>query len=120
MLSSESALRDCQTFYPGSADRISVVRFATQPPADLPDRDPSDVLRAIWLAGQIFLFAEPVLATQESSDRGRCINHSGKRGFDVVVAASGSPEDPREQGYFDSLMRQVKSAVLKRIFAISE
>ena len=37
-----------------------------------------------------------------------------------VVAASGSPEDPREPDYFSGLMRQVEVAASKRIFAISE
>ena len=43
-----------------------------------------------------------------------------KRGPDVVVAASGSTDDPREPDYFGGLMRQVKIAVSKRIFATSE
>jgi glycosyltransferase involved in cell wall biosynthesis len=32
-----------------------------------------------------------------------------KRGLDVVVAASGSPKDPREANYFDGLMGQVRA-----------
>jgi hypothetical protein len=43
-----------------------------------------------------------------------------QRGFDVVVAVSGSPSDPREPDYFNDLMRQVKLAALRRIFAILE
>jgi glycosyltransferase involved in cell wall biosynthesis len=32
-----------------------------------------------------------------------------QRSLDVVVAASGSPTDPREPDYFDSLMKQVEA-----------
>ena len=43
-----------------------------------------------------------------------------KRGRDVVVAATGGTDDPREPNYFRNLMAQVENGGLERIFAISE
>jgi glycosyltransferase involved in cell wall biosynthesis len=39
-----------------------------------------------------------------------------KRNVDIVVAASGSKDDPREPDYFDGIMRQVEEHGLGRSF----
>src|SRR5205085_3178877 len=54
MLSSESALRDCQKFYPGVAHRTCVVRFATQPSPDLLNENPSDIIEHYRLPSKYF------------------------------------------------------------------
>jgi len=54
MLSSESALRDCLRFYPDLAGRVSVVRFAARPAADLLTTKPSDVIAQDGLPPKYF------------------------------------------------------------------
>lgn len=44
ILSSQSALRDCRRFYPHLARNVSVVRFASQPAADVLTANAPDVL----------------------------------------------------------------------------
>jgi glycosyltransferase involved in cell wall biosynthesis len=39
-----------------------------------------------------------------------------QRGFEVVVCASGSTEDPRERGYFERVMAEVRSRGLENRF----
>ena len=39
-----------------------------------------------------------------------------KRGLNVVIAASGSSEDPREPDYFDGLMREIEDRGLETSF----
>ena len=121
MLSSESALRDCRKFYPGLTNDISVVRFATQPAPDSADRRSARCHRAIRLAAKIFLSAEPVLAAQESSGRGRRagdIEKTRPRCCRRGLRQQG--RSPRTRLFRRPDAGRSKIAVLKKIFVISE
>jgi glycosyltransferase involved in cell wall biosynthesis len=113
MLSSESALRDCQKFYPGVANRATVVRFATQPPPDLLTANPSDVIEHYGLPSKYFYLPNQFWRHKNHQVVIDALTILAKSGVDVVVAASGSTDDPREPKYFDSIMRQVKARGLE-------
>lgn len=116
MLSSESALRDCQKFYPGSAGRTSVVKFATQPPAELLAADPSVVREQYQLPRQYFYLPNQFWRHKNHQVVVDALAILAQRGDNVVVAASGSKEDPREPEYFDTLMREIVGGGLERKF----
>jgi glycosyltransferase involved in cell wall biosynthesis len=116
MLSSESALRDYRKFYPSSADDVSVVRFATQPAPGLLTANPSDVLAQYSLPPGYFYLPNQFWRHKNHQVVVDALAVLKKRGFDVVVAASGSPYDPREPDHFDGLMRQVKDRGLEMNF----
>lgn len=54
MLSSATALSDFKKFYPGNSNGVSVVRFATEPPAGLLATQPSDVIAHYGLPSRYF------------------------------------------------------------------
>ena len=116
MLSSESALRDCQKLYPGATRRTSIVRFATQPPPDLLTANPSDVIAHYGLPSRYFYLPNQFWRHKNHQVVVDALAILAKRGDDVVVAASGSKGDPREPDYFDRIMRQVAGGGLERNF----
>jgi hypothetical protein len=116
MLSSESALADCRRFYPAHSNDIAVVRFATQPAADFLTADAADVQAKYGLPPRYFYLPNQFWRHKNHQVVVDALTILKKRGRDVVVAASGSPQDPREADYFDNLMRQVEDRGLTANF----
>jgi len=116
MLSSESALRDCQNLYPGAADRASVVRFATQPSSDLLTADPFEVIERYGLPPRFFYLPNQFWRHKNHQMVVDALAILAKRGDDVVVASTGNKSDPREPDYFDGIMRQVAERGLEKNF----
>jgi glycosyltransferase involved in cell wall biosynthesis len=116
MLSSETALRDYQKFYPGAAHRNSIVRFATQPPPDLLSANPPDVIEHYGLPSKYFYLPNQFWRHKNHQVVVDALTILAKRGDDVVVAASGSKHDAREPEYFDTIMRQVVERGLEKNF----
>jgi glycosyltransferase involved in cell wall biosynthesis len=116
LLSSESALRDCRQFYPGLLNEVSVVRFAAQPAVGLLTTDISDVLARYGLPGGYFYLPNQFWRHKNHQVVIDALTIAKRRGPDVVVAVSGSPEDSREPGYFGDLMKQVEDRGLEKSF----
>jgi glycosyltransferase involved in cell wall biosynthesis len=109
LLSSESASRDFRRFYPSLASNVSVVRFATQPASDLLTANPSDVKMKYGLPPKYFFLPNQFWRHKNHQVVVDALTILKKRSFDVVVAATGSTEDPREPDYFRSIMGQVEA-----------
>jgi glycosyltransferase involved in cell wall biosynthesis len=107
MLSSESALRDCKTFYPEVADRASVVRFACRPPVQLLTENPADVIRQYNLPEHFFYLPNQFWRHKNHKLVLDALSILKLRGIDIVIATSGGKDDPREPDYFDSIVREV-------------
>jgi len=116
LLSSESALRDCRALYPDLANDVSVVRFAARPAPDLLTANPPDVLVQYGLPPGYFYLPNQFWRHKNHQVVVDALSILKQRGVDIVVAASGSPNDPREPDYFDRLMRQVEACGLKTNF----
>ena len=116
VLSSESALRDCQKLYPGVAHRTSVVRFATEPPRDLLTSNPSDVIGHYGLPSKYFYLPNQFWRHKNHQVVVDALAILAKHGKDIVVAVSGSKHDAREPEYFDTIMRQVVGRGLEENF----
>ena len=116
MLSSESALRDCQRFYPGLADRTCVVRFASQPSPELLTANPVDVIGQYELPSNYYYLPNQFWRHKNHQVVVDALKILAKRGDDVVLAASGSKHDAREPEYFDTVMRQVVECGLEKNF----
>jgi glycosyltransferase involved in cell wall biosynthesis len=106
MLSSESALRDYQMFFPAAA-RASVVRFASRPAAELLSVDPIEVVRQYDLPDRFFYLPNQFWRHKNHQAVVDALSILSGRGIDVVVAASGSKHDPREPDYFEKIMAQI-------------
>ena len=119
MLSSESALRDFRRFYPSLASDVSVVRFATRPASGLLITNPSDVLARYGLPPKYFYLPNQFWRHKNHQVVVDALTILKKRGFDVVVATSGSREDPRDPDYFEGMMREVEGRGLGNEFSLS-
>ena len=115
MLSSESALRDYQMFFPAAA-RASVVRFASRPPAELLVADPGEVVGQYNLPQRFFYLPNQFWRHKNHQVVVDALSILSAQGVDLVVATSGSKMDPREPDYFDGIMAQVSERNLSRNF----
>jgi glycosyltransferase involved in cell wall biosynthesis len=116
MLSSESALRDFRRFYPSPTNDISVVRFATQPAPGLLTANISVVLAQYNLPRRYFYLPNQFWRHKNHRIVVDALTILTQRGVDVVVAVSGSSEDPREPDYFNDLMQKIKCRGLEANF----
>jgi glycosyltransferase involved in cell wall biosynthesis len=116
MLSSESAMHDCEMFYPRLTNDISVVRFVARPAPSLLTANPTDVLAQYGLQSHFFYMPNQFWRHKNHKVMIDALTILKARGLDIVVTASGSPKDPREPGYFKSLMKQVEERGLQANF----
>ena len=116
MLSSESALRDFRAHYPRAQNPVSVVRFATQPPAAFLSTDPSEVIAAHNLPAHYFYLPNQFYRHKNHQLVVDALTILKRRGVDVVVCASGSTEDRREPGYYDLVNSEIKKRGLETYF----
>ena len=116
LLSSESALHDFRKFYPGSTSNVSVVRFATWPAANSLSADPSAVIAQYNLPSRYFYLPNQFWRHKNHQVAVNALAILKRRGLDVVVAASGSKDDPREPNYFSDLMKDVVRLGLEEHF----
>jgi glycosyltransferase involved in cell wall biosynthesis len=116
MLSSESALRDCQAFFPRIAGKASVVRFASRPSAELLAADPAEVVRQYDLPARFFYLPNQFWRHKNHQVVVDALSMLSARGIEPVIAVSGSKNDPREPDYFDKIMAQVDARRLSRSF----
>lgn len=116
MLSSATALGDLKRFYPGNSNGVSVVRFATEPPASLLATQPSDVIAHYGLPTRYFYLPNQFWRHKNHRIVVDALDLLKRRGLDVVVAASGSTLDFREPGLFEAMMKEVKARGLEMNF----
>jgi glycosyltransferase involved in cell wall biosynthesis len=116
MLSSESASRDCMRFYPNLTNPASVVRFATEPSPQSLSANSSDVIAQYGLPPKYFYLPNQFWRHKNHGVVVEALRISANRGADIVVAATGGKDDPREPGYFDSVMRRVEACGLANNF----
>jgi len=116
MVSSASALADLKRFYPGLANGVSVVRFATEPPASLLTTNPSDVIASYGLPPHYFYLPNQFWRHKNHRVVVAALDLLKRRGLDVVVAASGNTQDAREPDLFERTMKDVGSRGLDANF----
>lgn len=116
LLSSDSALYDLREFYPDLANNVSVVRFASEPTASLLATNPVNVLAQHGLPPKFFYVPNHFWRHKNHQIVLDALELMKQRGLEVFVVASGSAEDPREPGYFEGIMRQVRTRGLENNF----
>jgi glycosyltransferase involved in cell wall biosynthesis len=116
VLSSESARNDCREYYTALTDRVSVVRFASQPEPGLLAADPVKVAAHYGLPPAYFFLPNQFWRHKNHQIVIDALTILKTRGEEVIVAASGSTEDPREHGYFDGLMATIEQRGLRENF----
>ena len=110
LLSSESALRDCRKFYPGLATTSRWFGSRRSPRPTLLAANPADVMAQYGLPPQYFYLPNQFWRHKNHQVVVDALAILKSAGLDVVVAASGSTEDPREPDYFERLDEAGRSA----------
>jgi glycosyltransferase involved in cell wall biosynthesis len=116
LLSSNSALRDLRRLHPNLTNNVAVVQFASEPAANLLGTDPFEVLAKYDLPPKFFFLPNHLWVHKNHRLVVDALALLKQRGLDVVVAASGSLEEPRERGYFESIMDDIKTRGLEANF----
>jgi glycosyltransferase involved in cell wall biosynthesis len=107
MLSSEDSRRDCENFFPQSIGRTSVVRFAVLPP-DLSDDDGARATADQYKLPKHFFY----LPNQFWKHKNHCVVIEAlhllkQQGHEIVVAATGKPDDYRHRDHYEMLRKLV-------------
>jgi glycosyltransferase involved in cell wall biosynthesis len=116
MLSSESALRDFRAYYPRAGNKVCVVRFATQPPSELLNMDPREVITTYGLPENYFYLPNQFYRHKNHQLVVDALTILKRRGVNVVVCASGSTEDRREPGYYELVKSEIEKRGLETCF----
>ena len=107
LLSSESALADFRAAYPGASNPVAVARFATEPSPDLLTADAAAVIAEYRLPEKFFYLPNQFWRHKNHPLVIDALTILKQSGVNIVVAASGSTDEPRKSDYFGGLMRGV-------------
>jgi glycosyltransferase involved in cell wall biosynthesis len=116
LLSSNSALEDLRECYPNLSNNVSVVQFASEPPASLLTAEPSVVLAQYGLPSRFVYLPNHLWRHKNHGIVLEALTVLRQRGVDIVIVASGSVEDPREPDYYGSIERTIKMGGLEANF----
>lgn len=111
LLSSEDARNDCERFYPRARGRTTVARFAVLPALAPGEHDPQ-VLSRHRLPERFFYLPNQFWVHKNHAGVIDAVRLLRARGTNIVVAASGSPREPRQAGHFEQLRARVAGAGL--------
>jgi glycosyltransferase involved in cell wall biosynthesis len=117
MLSSEDARRDAERFYPASRGRTVVVRFAVLPP-EVDPREPGRVLGTYGLPERFLYLPNQFWKHKNHAVIVEALALLKARGINVVVAASGNPNDTRHQDHYWRLVERVQALGLENEFRL--
>jgi glycosyltransferase involved in cell wall biosynthesis len=107
MLSSEDSRTDCETFFPQSRGRTSVVRSAMLPP-NLSESDIDPAMASVYqLPARYFYLPNQFWKHKNHRTVVEALRILRQEGYHTVVAASGRAEDYRHPGHFAGLQSLV-------------
>lgn len=115
ILSSRSAERHCLSYYPRTKERTAVVRFASEPSAELLKLDPEQVLHKYDLPRTYFYVPNQFWRHKNHRIVLDALALLAERGVRPVVVASGG-SDPNEPEYLNQIMREAADRGLARQF----
>lgn len=116
MVSSESARRDCEEFYPRARGKIQVVPFAVELTEEAFAVPPDEVRARYGLTERFFYLPNQFWKHKNHASVIRAIGLLRDRGIRVVVAASGTQADPRHPHLMDELRTLVAQLHLQDQF----
>jgi glycosyltransferase involved in cell wall biosynthesis len=107
MLSSEDSRSDCETFFPRSMGRTSVVRSAMLPPNLSEDDNDPAIAFVYQLPDRYFYLPNQFWKHKNHRTVIEALRILRQKGYNTVVAASGRAEDYRHPGHFAALQTLV-------------
>lgn len=106
LLSSEDARQDCVKFYPASAGRTAVARFAVTPSLQPGASDPG-IARAHGLPNRFFYLPNQYWLHKNHLRVIEALAEARGAGIAIVVASSGNPRDPLHADHYSRLQQRV-------------
>jgi glycosyltransferase involved in cell wall biosynthesis len=116
MVSSESAKRDCERFYPSVKGSICVVPFAVMIPEEMLAEDPYETRHRYQLPSNYFYLPNQFWKHKNHETVVEALHLLADQGKEVVVATSGQPHDPRHPALYDHLQTAVRTYHLEKNF----
>jgi glycosyltransferase involved in cell wall biosynthesis len=118
MLSSEDSRSDCETYFPRSVGRTSVVRSAMLPPdfSDAEGYGARAIARSYQLPESFFYLPNQFWKHKNHRTVIEALGILRQKGYNTVVAASGKAEDYRHPEHFAGLEALVSSQGLTHNF----
>ena len=116
MLSSEDTRRDCESIFPLTIGRTSVVHFAVPPPDALDYIYARTIAASYELPEHFFYLPNQFWKHKNHRVVIEAVHLLKQQGQDMVVAASGKPQDLRHPDHYASLTSLVDSRGLKNNF----
>src|ERR1700744_4768592 len=107
MLSSEDSRSDCETFFPQSLGRTSVVRFAVLPPASSDFQGDRAIASSYQLPQRYFYLPNQFWKHKNHRTVIEALRILQGKGYNTVVAASGRAEDYRHPEHYAALQASV-------------
>ena len=118
LLSSEDARRDCETFYPASRGKTSVVRFAVMPRPDALALDPAAIASRYGLPRQYYFLPNQFWRHKNHSLVIKALAALKERGVDITVAVSGRKQDPYNRDHYSQIESMIESFGVGRNFRV--
>lgn len=103
MLSSEDSRRDCERFFPQSIGRTAVVRFAVIPSGLCDYTEARAIADSYRLPEHFFYLPNQFWKHKNHVVVIEALNLLKQQGHNVVVAATGKPDDYRHRGHYRKL-----------------
>lgn len=116
MLSSEDARRDCEHFYPNSRGKTAVLPFAVWLDAQLLSTDAAAVARKHGLPERFFYMPNQLWKHKNHVNVLEAMRLLRERGSNVVLAASGNPNDSRNPAHPKQVLALAKAYGLAHSF----
>lgn len=115
LVSSESARKDCEHFYPAAKRRIAVARFAVRATLQPGESDPQ-ISAKYGLPSRYFYLPNQYWAHKNHVRVVDALRLLRGRGINIVVASSGNPQDPRHADHYMRLREKVSREGLTEHF----
>jgi glycosyltransferase involved in cell wall biosynthesis len=116
MLSSEDSRRDCENFFPQSIGRTSVVRFAVLPPDVSGYYGTRAIADGYKLPDHFFYLPNQFWKHKNYRVVIEALHLLKQQGHEIVVAATGKPDDYRHRDHYEMLRSLVVSYGLQENF----
>lgn len=118
MVSSHDTRGACEFYYPSTKGRIGVVHFAIEPGSTIDPSAARAVADGYGLPEHFFFMPNQFWRHKNHSRVLDALTILKKRGVEVVIAASGMQNDPRDPGHVPALMEKIETLSLASEFRL--
>ena len=116
MVSSESAKKDCEFFYPRSRGRVYAVPFAVMPDKEVDKLDAERIKKQYNMPDDFFYLPNQFWKHKNHQVVIDAVRLLKLKGIEVTVAASGPSLDPRHPEHYETLKGRVHKGGIDRNF----